>query len=235
MLDRRNASHRAILLALAWTLAACCCLPIDLPLSRWMLDGLLPGELRGMLRRAELFGHAYGLLGILITIFLLDPARRGKLWHAATCFLAAGLAADAIKLQVWRMRPRPYLEGGFAGSTFLGSIWTSSEGLSWSKLADNAQHSFPSAHTAAAVAFAYSLSGLYPTARKWFYTLALLCAMNRIDGGAHFASDVCIGVALGHVIAVHLPSSDRLEAWIGRRLGRPTSGAERPRELNKAA
>ncbi len=60
---------------------------------------------------------------------------------------------------------------------------------------------------------AYSLARVYPRGWKWFYLLAGLCAMNRIDGGAHFASDVCCGVALGYLIARLLPSADRMANW----------------------
>jgi membrane-associated phospholipid phosphatase len=173
------------------------------------------------------------VLAIMISIYVLDPARRGKLWHLAACFLAAGLTADLIKLQVWRTRPRAYWEEHLSGSTFLGSIWTSDR-LDWSSLLNHTHHSFPSAHTAVAVAVAMSLSRLYPLGRYWFMFLAGLCAMNRIDGGAHFASDVCWGAAVGYLIATVMPSPDRMETWMLRGGAKPTKSTAEER-LGKAA
>jgi membrane-associated phospholipid phosphatase len=41
---------------------------------------------------------------------------------------------------------------------------------------------------------------MYPHARRWFFALAILVAANRVEGGAHFASDVCWGAAVGYVL-----------------------------------
>jgi membrane-associated phospholipid phosphatase len=212
----RSPALRTWAIVAVWTLLGAGCVPLDLPLARATHAAVVPGELRALFHRAEVFGHAYGALGIIITIYLLDVARRGKLVHAAVCFVAAGLTSDAIKLQVWRMRPRNYLESGFTGPTYLGSIWTDPQ-TDWTWFMDHAHQSFPSAHAAASVGFAYSLGQLYPRGRVWFYVLATLCALNRIDGGAHFASDVVWGVALGYLVAASLPSAERMEDWLGSR------------------
>ncbi len=189
---------------LGWLVLGIFVLPVDVPISRWLVNGGLPGDVRGIFRRGEAFGHAYGMAAVAITIYVLDPARRRCLPHLVGTFLAAGLTADLVKLQAWRMRPRAFLESGLENS-FVGSPWLGDK-LGWSQVVDHTIQSFPSAHTAGAVALAYRLAELYPAGRTWFYVLAVLCAANRVDGGAHFASDVCWGVALGYVVARLVPS-----------------------------
>jgi membrane-associated phospholipid phosphatase len=215
-LVRPTSTSRTGLIVAAWITIAILCLPWDLPLARAAHAGVVPADLRALLHRAEVFGHAYGALGIMVTVYLLDPPRRRRLVHVLASFLAAGLASDAVKLQVWRMRPRNYIESELSGSTFVGTVWTDWP-VDWAWLMDHAHHSFPSAHTSAGVAMAWSLGRLYPAGRTWFYVLAGLCALSRIDGEAHFASDVCVGAALGYWIAASLPSAERMEGWWDRR------------------
>ena len=191
---------RAYSICLALIVAGILCVPFDVQLAAWFIDDGLPGDIRALFQRVEAFGHTYGLICIAVTIYLLDPARRHRLPQVVMTFAIAGLTADLIKLMVWRLRPRAYFELIDSGTTFVGSIWTHFDQAA-TTMTDHAFHSFPSAHTACAVAFAFQLSRLYPTGRNWFYILALLCAMNRIDGGAHYASDVCWGAAVGYAVS----------------------------------
>lgn len=198
LLDCFRAS-RSIYVVLIWVLVGFLMLPFDLALVRWNAEHPLPGDIRALFARAEIFGHGYGLAGIAITIYLLDPARRGYLPQLVISFISGGMVANLIKVQFWRTRPYHYDLASNA-STFVGSIWTSWD---WSAqiLRSHDIQSFPSAHTAGAVAAAYVLSRLYPAGTVWFYLLTVLCAMNRIDGNAHFLSDVCWGAALGYAMA----------------------------------
>lgn len=210
----QRAGYRTTVFAvLALLLAGVLCLPIDVPLACYLMDGFLPGELRNVFKRAEAFGHAYGLLAIAVTIFFLDGQWRRRVPRLILHSLAAGLLADAVKLMVWRTRPR-FFDPRIA-SSFTGTIFTA-EGNDWLQLLDSTQHSFPSAHTAVAVAAALTLGRFYPAARGWFLCLAVLCAMNRVDGGSHFASDVCWGAALGVVVTQYCWQSAR----VGRLLDR---------------
>ena len=208
-------SHRSrhVLIVLSLMAAGLAFLPVDVLLSRQLMDGFFPGDLRGIFRRAEVFGHAYGLLAIALTVYFLDSRWASRVPRLVTYGLAAGLAADLVKLGVWRIRPR-YLEA-LDQSTFAGTILTT-EGWQWSALLDSNRHSFPSAHTAVAVATALTLARFYPSARGWFAFLALLCAMNRVDGGAHFASDVCWGAALGYAVAQFCWHSRGLDRFLSR-------------------
>ena len=49
------------------------CLMIDVPLARLFRTQPFPTEVRRMLERAEVFGHAYGVIGIAVTIAVLSP------------------------------------------------------------------------------------------------------------------------------------------------------------------
>ena len=172
------------------------CLPFDLPIAKAMLSGVTPGELRGIFARGEVFGHAYGMVAIAFTIYLLSPKNRSAVPRLILNCVVAGLTADLLKVAVWRIRPRSDQLLEVNSDTFLGTIFTNTD-WTWAQLIDSNRHSFPSAHTAVAVAFAISLAKLFPEGRWWFALLALVCALNRIDGGAHFPSDVFWGAAVG--------------------------------------
>jgi membrane-associated phospholipid phosphatase len=201
------------MIVLAWIAAGLVCLPLDATLARWCIDGGFPGEIRAVFARCESFGHGYGVLAILVTIYVLDPARRGGLGGLAACYLAGGMSANLLKLQVWRVRPRVWIEGSVVDAdTWIGSLWTDHD-WHWTELWRHEFQSFPSAHTAGAVAFAVGLGRMYPAGRRWFFVLAALCAMNRIDGGAHFASDVCWGTGLGYCLGTLVSAWSWQVAW----------------------
>jgi undecaprenyl-diphosphatase len=61
--------------------------------------------------------------------------------------------------------------------------------------------SFPSGHTAAAFAAAWSLSWSWPRMRPVFFVVASLVGYSRIFVGAHYPGDVAIGAMLGMTLA----------------------------------
>jgi len=61
--------------------------------------------------------------------------------------------------------------------------------------------SFPSGHTAAAVAFASGAGNVLPLAGVPLHGLALLVSYSRVHTGVHYPSDVLAGALLGAVIA----------------------------------
>ena len=122
--------------------------------------------------------------------------------------------ADLLKLMVWRTRPRSFEMEQSVWDSFDGSLFVARFELD--QLFDSAQHSFPSAHTAVAVGLAIALGRMYPRARGWFLFLSALCALNRTDGGAHFASDVCWGACLGCFTILLVDRSH----WLNRQLER---------------
>ena len=156
---------------LALVVLGCVFLPFDVAIAEFVLMDSVPGEVRAIFRRAEVFGHAYGIAGIAVTICVLDPAGRRFVPRLIGNCLAAGLTADAFKVMVWRTRPRSFELLPQGESTWIGSVWTT-DSWAWDILFDSSRHSFPSAHTATAVAMAITLSVLYPAGRKWFAILA---------------------------------------------------------------
>jgi membrane-associated phospholipid phosphatase len=62
-------------------------------------------------------------------------------------------------------------------------------------------HSFPSGHTAAALAFLVSLGIIFPKIRWATWTISIFVALSRIAIGAHWPSDVVIGALVGTAAA----------------------------------
>jgi membrane-associated phospholipid phosphatase len=61
--------------------------------------------------------------------------------------------------------------------------------------------SFPSGHTAAAVAFASGAGHVLPLASVPLHALAALVAYSRVHTGVHYPGDVLAGAVLGSVVA----------------------------------
>ena len=215
-----------------------CALPHDLAVARWLAAGHLPGGIHDVLERSETFAHGIGIAAILIVLFAADPLRRWTFPRVVLAVVAAGLCANLLKLLIGRLRPHSADLSGQLTETFSGLLPLFSVGSS--------ERSTPSAHTAAAVAFAVALAWLYPRARSAFFCLVVLAATQRLAGGAHFLSDVFWGAAvgwlIGHgVIAGWLTISRfdamewRLRAVVTPATGPPKSVCESPPGRNRAA
>ncbi|HEY3726585.1 MAG TPA: phosphatase PAP2 family protein [Solirubrobacteraceae bacterium] len=76
-----------------------------------------------------------------------------------------------------------------------------------------ASRSFPSGHSAAAVAFASGASHALPAAGLPLHVLAALVSYSRIHTGVHFPGDVVAGALIGSAIA------DLTTGALGRRFG----------------
>lgn len=167
-------------------------LTVDLPVARFCEAEQYPKEISEVLDNVEPFGHGIGVAFVVITLFVLDPARRS--WAPALCAtsaVAGGLAANLVKMLLGRTRPRNL------DLQATQSIWETFQGAFPLGTGGSALQSFPSAHTATAMAFAVALSVAYPRGRWWFYTLAALVGMHRVEVTAHYPSDVCAGAILG--------------------------------------
>ncbi len=174
-------------------------IPLDGVFAQAFDREVVPGEIVAMLNRAETFGHGYGVLFIILTVWILTRCEFRKLSPLIVCSLGAGLVADLIKMCVGRTRPFA-VPDGFAGSTFTGFMpWWGSGSLH--QAFDHANQSFPSAHTATAFGLAICLATMYPHGSRWFFTLATLVGVQRVVAGAHHVSDVFAGAALGLTFA----------------------------------
>lgn len=181
---------------------ACLALAIDLPVARWAAGRDYPRAVRELMSIAEVLGHGVGVTLVVITVFVLDPSVRRRLPRFIVGVALGGLGANVVKLIIARDRP---------GAVDLPHAEVAQTFGEWLPLAHNGSlhQSFPSAHTATAVAMAWMLSVLYPRGRWWFGTLALLVGAQRVLGGAHFVSDVLSGAAAGWLVAVGVSSFKR--------------------------
>ncbi len=196
--------------------AAVAALAVDYSLAQWCVADHCPGVFRELFDVVEPFGNGLGVLVIVAVVYYLDPQRRWAVPRLLGCSLGAGLAADAVKMLIVRIRPYSFDFSGEVLASFGGWLPLTSAG--------SAGQSFPSAHTATAVGLAVGLMWLYPHGRRIFVVLAALVACQRIESGAHYLSDVLCGAAVGCIVASTwlevglLPGwMDRFEFWLGRR------------------
>ena len=80
-------------------------------------------------------------------------------------------------------------------------------------------HSFPSGHTATAVAGAIVLSSLEPRLTPLFVVLAAAIAYSRLYVGVHFPLDIVGGAVIGAVTALLLLAAVRRRSGGLRRRG----------------
>lgn len=130
--------------------------------------------------------------------------RRGRLVRTGVRMLAShGLATkvkSVIKGNVDRTRPSVVLGG---------KSYHARKGHSHAK----GENSFPSGHTAGAVAVARAVARDYPASAPIGYALAAGAAAAQLPRATHYLSDVLVGAAVGWladaVVALFLPSPHR--------------------------
>jgi len=171
-------ARRLLILAAILALLFAAALAVDLPVLAFCRRGRVPGDLRKLFDFAEVFAHGIGVACIVLTVLVLDRARRRHLPRLLACAFGSGLIAIVSILMVARTRPR---------NTEFQRIWYTFVGwCPWLTSADAQQafdssfQSFPSAHTATGVGFAVGLSVLYPQGRWLFAFFAVLAAMQRV-------------------------------------------------------
>jgi membrane-associated phospholipid phosphatase len=200
-------------------------LSFDAPLGILAIDEVCPRSIHEFLQTGEAFGHGLGVALILLAVWLLDVPGRKRIPRIVGVVLAAGLSADLIKLFVGRARPRSF---SFEDTHILDSFVTL---LPMARNGTGAQ-GFPSAHTATAVGLALALAWAYPRGRFLFGGLAAMVALQRIETGAHFASDVLVGAAVGWLAGSYMLCPDSLfggmqkvEVWFEQRFGQSPAQA----------
>ncbi|MGD0541465.1 MAG: phosphatase PAP2 family protein [Tepidisphaeraceae bacterium] len=158
-------------------------------LERRGLATTLTLSFKGDLKRETRFLAQYGQLictfFTALLIWQLDP-RHGlriclALWSAVIGVTIVGTIAKRL---LGRARPRRDHAGKFLGPSLKHASF---------------RESFPSTHSASAVAYATVLAMAYPQAALTFWTLALICAGLRYVMDAHWPSDVLAGIALGYL------------------------------------
>jgi len=175
-------------------MAAAAALAIDVPLARWALEWRVTGDMGKLLRVIESFGHGGGVAIVVLAVCALAPCHRVRAVRLLASAFGGGLLANVLKMTVGRTRPWDY-------DVFTGGVWGTFQG--WFPLFGTGswQESFPSAHAATAMGLAMAMGRFYPRAWWLFYSLAFLVGVERMQGRAHFLSDVLVGAALGWVAA----------------------------------
>jgi membrane-associated phospholipid phosphatase len=146
------------------------------------------GDIKRETRWLAQYGQLVSALVAMAIVWQLD--KRQQPWRSLSVLISsfgAAIAGRILKQIVGRVRP-----GREHAGKFLGPTWKHA----------NFRESFPSNHTASAVAMSAVLAQLYPAAAPTFWSLAVACALLRYVLDAHFPSDVVGGVALGYVAAV---------------------------------
>lgn len=183
-----------LIMLLAAPLAVALC---DARVAHYFASHQLRGDLRRVVDLSEAFGHGATVALIFIACATSARNRLKQVAQAAWATIAGGIVANLIKLGVARTRP----------SAWTGDdVWSTFGEFLPGKLAYTLQ-SFPSGHTATAFAFACSLSWLFPGGSAMFYLFATLTAIQRVQGQAHFVSDVLCGAAVGLITARRLLGS----------------------------
>lgn len=121
-----------------------------------------------------------------ILVWQLDPQHRRGAITLTIAVIATSVIAMLVKRSLSRVRPGRENAGKFLGPSFKHA---------------NYKESFPSSHSACAMALSVMLAILYPQAAVTFWTLAIICAVLRYLMDAHWPSDVLGGIALGYVVA----------------------------------
>jgi len=147
-------------------------------------------EFKGDLKRESRWLAQYGqgacTLVAAVLMLMLDPRRlKHNLqpgWLLLIVVFGTSLVCTILKRIFGRVRP-----GRDDAGKFLGPTWRHA----------NFRESFPSSHSASAMAMSMLLAKLYPPAALLFWALAIICAALRYLMDAHWPSDVVAGIAVG--------------------------------------
>jgi membrane-associated phospholipid phosphatase len=158
------------------------------------LPSALNLPIKGDIKRESWWLQQYGqsictpVAGLLI--WELDPAEDAT--RKAVTLIAAvaltSLACGVLKRIFGRVRPGREPAGKFLGPSL-------------QLRGHSHRHSFPSGHTASAIALTAILAAFYPHGWTTFWLLAIACAGLRYILDAHWPSDIVAGLAVGYVVA----------------------------------
>lgn len=145
------------------------------------------GDLKREGRFLSQYGQGVCVVVVAALIWRMDHHKLPTGFDSFVPVLAAtfgtAMIAVVIKRSCGRVRPGREQAGQFLGLSLRHQSY---------------RESFPSLHTASAVAMTVVLSRLYPQAAVIFWILAVICASLRYLMDAHWPSDVLAGFALGY-------------------------------------
>jgi membrane-associated phospholipid phosphatase len=181
---------------MSWTLliilaAACAALMLlerlGMPTT---LDLHFKGDVKRETRWLAQYGQSVCTPVAALLVYQLDPSpARAPFWRALALLAAVSatsLSALILKRALGRVRPNREHAGRFLGPALRHA---------------NSRESFPSSHSACAMALSTVLANYYPQAAPTFWALAITCALLRYVLDAHWPSDVLAGLTLGYALA----------------------------------
>ena len=196
--SKRSLISATLLLAAA-LIGIAIALPWDYELSHRIRKIHLPGDLRRFVGLTEVFAHSLGCVMILGTLWWIDEKNRSKILYASSFVLLCGVLSNALKYIIPRTRPHVFDQVMAEGGKTSWDTWGEPLTKSWFT---EELRSFPSGHTATAVAMAIALSYVYPKGKPLFFLMALFASFQRITSGAHYPSDVLASFGLSICLAV---------------------------------
>ncbi len=143
------------------------------------------GDVKRETRWLAQYGQAICTAVAALLIWRLDglPGHGKAPLAVVAAVVGASIVSTLIKRVLGRVRPGRENAGRFLGPTLRHA---------------NFRESFPSSHSACAVALTVVLAVLYPQGREIFWALAISCAVLRYIMDAHWPSDVFGGIAVGY-------------------------------------
>jgi membrane-associated phospholipid phosphatase len=150
-----------------------------------------------------------------------EAAEHTKLWWVAALAMAAGgglRGRRAAAAGITAMAVAELLSNGVA-KKLVERPRPPKEWIPHDDVEDRPDSSsFPSGHTAAAVAFTAAIAPTWPWAGAACAVPTVLVAIERVHSGAHYPTDVAAGAAIGLAAATLVRAAPRL---LIRRLGSP--------------
>jgi undecaprenyl-diphosphatase len=144
------------------------------------------GDIKRESRWLAQYGQSVCTPVAALLVGTMDPNARLKPYMLIAAVLSTSIVCMLVKRTLGRVRPGREDAGKFLGPAVRHA---------------NYRESFPSSHSACAVALSTVLATLYPSGAPVFWGLAIICALLRYLLDAHWPSDVLGGSALGYAIA----------------------------------
>jgi undecaprenyl-diphosphatase len=170
----------------AFALASAILMILETRGLRTTLSLHVKGDVKRETRWLAQYGQAVCTFFAVLLIWQMDLPHRRAIVPIIVAVLGTSIIATIIKRLLSRVRP-----GRPNSGKFLGPHWGHA----------NFRESFPSSHSACAVALSFMLVRIYPEAAFTFWLLAICCAALRYVLDAHWPSDVFGGVTLGFGLA----------------------------------
>lgn len=159
-------------------------------LERLRLPLVLSLSFKGDIKRETAFLAQYGQSACTpiaaILVWQLDARHLRAALPVGVAVLLSAVLALLLKRLTGRVRPNRENAGRFLGPDLNHA---------------NYRESFPSSHSACAMALSTVLARLYPAAAVTFWALAAATATLRYVLDAHWPSDIVFGILLGYVVA----------------------------------